>query len=41
VRIICAWCRRVLQEGPADKVSHGCCDECFKKQITAIDQEAA
>jgi hypothetical protein len=30
VRIICAWCHRVIQPGPDGPVSHGCCDACLK-----------
>jgi hypothetical protein len=27
VKIVCAWCRRVLQDGPGP-ISHGICREC-------------
>ena len=34
---ICAWCRCVLQDGPAEPVSHGICAGCaeryFKEEI--------
>lgn len=31
LKTICAWCGRILKEGPADPVSHGICPECRAK----------
>lgn len=35
IRIVCAWCRRVMVDGPATgPISHGCCDTCFERLIS-------
>ena len=31
VKLVCAWCDKVLKEGPEDNVSHGICQECRDK----------
>lgn len=31
LRRVCAWCGRVMQEGPAQPVSHGICVDCAAK----------
>jgi hypothetical protein len=31
IKTICAWCSRLLKDGPAHPVSHGVCPECFRK----------
>jgi hypothetical protein len=32
LRVVCAWCRRVLVEGdPGAKTSHGLCPTCAKR----------
>lgn len=31
LRVICAWCGKIMREG-AEPASHGICDECFRKQ---------
>lgn len=28
---VCAWCGRVLEDGPPHPVSHGICEECAKQ----------
>jgi hypothetical protein len=28
MKIICAWCGKVIQDGPEETVSHGVCEEC-------------
>lgn len=27
-KVVCAWCRRTMQEGPGEEVSHGMCYPC-------------
>lgn len=28
LRVVCAWCSRLMKDGPPDPVSHGLCQEC-------------
>lgn len=28
MRVVCAWCRKVMRDGPSDLVSHGICPQC-------------
>ena len=35
MRTICAWCGKVLREGPADRVSHGICRRCMAEQLAS------
>lgn len=28
LRVVCAWCSRLMKDGPPDPVSHGLCPEC-------------
>jgi len=32
VKVICAWCRAVIKDGPDEPVSHGMCPACFASQ---------
>jgi hypothetical protein len=32
VKRVCAWCGRVLAEGPAERTSHGICAACLARQ---------
>jgi len=32
VKVICAWCKAVIVDGPPHPVSHGICAECAKKK---------
>ena len=31
---MCAWCSRVLSDGPPEPVSHGICPACAKATLT-------
>lgn len=33
-RLICAWCQKVLRDGPVP-ASHGCCHDCAARIVTA------
>jgi hypothetical protein len=35
MRTICAWCGKVLREGPTDRVSHGICRRCLAQQLAS------
>jgi len=35
MRTICAWCGKVLREGPGDRVSHGICRRCMAEQLAS------
>ena len=30
---VCAWCKKILEKGDPNEISHGMCDICFKKEI--------
>jgi len=32
-KIVCAWCGRILEEGPEEKISHAICPECFEREV--------
>ncbi len=32
MKVVCAWCRKVMKDGPDNPVSHGICEACLKKQ---------
>ncbi len=36
MKVVCAWCNKVMKDGPDKPVSHGICELCLKKQ-KAID----
>lgn len=41
MKVICAWCGKVIQEGEPDKdgkVSHGACKECAEKIMRDIEK---
>lgn len=31
MRVVCAWCECVIEEGPERELSHGICDECAEE----------
>lgn len=43
MRIVCAWCGADLgtKPGPADKVTHGCCERCMAKMLDELDGGSA
>lgn len=38
VKVICAWCKKVLKDGPEEPVSHGICEECEKKLREEVNE---
>jgi hypothetical protein len=36
MKIVCAWCNIIIQEGPEYPMSHGICPECGKKILMGI-----
>ncbi len=28
MKVVCAWCKGVIKDGPAEPISHGICAEC-------------
>lgn len=36
MKVICAWCEKVLVNGPPDKVTHTICEKCKEKQLKLI-----
>lgn len=37
--IICAWCRKLMEQGDPGPVSHGICDECTRKVLDENEGE--
>lgn len=31
MKLVCAWCQKVIREGPGKTVSHGICPECARR----------
>ena len=31
MKIICAWCKKVIQRGPSEPVLHGMCNQCARR----------
>lgn len=31
MKIVCAWCKKTIKDGPGEPVSHGMCPACYKK----------
>ena len=31
IKVTCAWCGKVLHDGPAENISHGICDACERR----------
>ena len=42
-RVICAWCKKVLEENPSetDAESHGICKACLEIEMAKLDAEDA
>lgn len=36
MRVVCAWCRKIIKEGE-EPTSHGCCPECAAKEGERMD----
>lgn len=42
IKTICAWCGKLIKDGPTDKdgkVSHGICPECAEKVTKNLPKE--
>jgi hypothetical protein len=37
----CAWCRKVLRDGPADNVSHDICPACMATYFPGLKLDGA
>ena len=31
MKLVCAWCKKVIRDGPDEPVSHGVCPECARR----------
>ena len=38
MKIICAWCEKVLKDGLDNQVSHGICEECKAEQMAELKE---
>ena len=36
IKVVCAWCGRILKEGPPEPVSHGLCPGCAAGLMAGI-----
>lgn len=41
MKVICAWCRRLLKDGPEHPVSHGICPDCKREVEAELDTPTA
>ncbi len=39
MRTLCAWCGKVLVDGPEEAVSHGICPDCRDKEMAKIGKD--
>jgi hypothetical protein len=37
MKLICAWCKKVIRDGPENPPSHGICPECARRVTTRND----
>lgn len=37
LKVVCAWCGKIIR-GEGDKITHGICPECSKKQMDEAKQ---
>lgn len=38
MKLVCAWCKRVIREGAEENPSHGICQDCVRR-ISAEDDQ--
>jgi len=36
MKTVCAYCKKLMQAGPDDKVSHGICKRCLAKELAKL-----
>ncbi len=36
MKLVCAWCKKIIKDGPPEPVSHGICDTCKDKVLTVL-----
>jgi hypothetical protein len=41
MKIVCAWCQRVMQAGSDSEVSHGICEECEAKFLEQLEENSS
>lgn len=39
MKVICAYCKTIMQDGPPVPVSHGICTTCFERVVKELDDE--
>ena len=39
MKVVCAWCTVILEDGSDEKVSHGMCPDCFENWMAEIDKQ--
>ena len=39
VKVICAWCKMVIKDGPDTKISHGICHDCFAVECRKVGEK--
>ena len=38
MKIICAWCKKVLKDGLDNQISHGICNDCKANQMAELKE---
>ncbi|MEI8233812.1 MAG: hypothetical protein WCH57_03905 [Verrucomicrobiota bacterium] len=41
MKLICAWCKKVIRDGPEEPISHGICPECARRVTSARSEPPA
>lgn len=37
MKVVCAWCKKVLVDGDDELISHGICEDCTKKVMLELE----
>jgi hypothetical protein len=37
-QIVCAWCKKIIEEGDEKNISYGKCKDCAKKETDRLDK---
>jgi hypothetical protein len=41
MKIVCAWCGKVLRDDSEEEVSHGICRECYDREVRPVIESQA
>jgi hypothetical protein len=41
MKSICAWCKKILRDGPSDNISHDICPACAAEHFPSLKLDGA